>query len=149
MTTGPLGWKRRSAGAILALAFSATFASAQGLAIVEAPEAGSGVCSAADPTEGFACATEKCIAESGLTQEDCVPVRWCLGNGWTGDIFLQNGEGFHYHRYVCDASSPEELEAIVATICEGPDNEEFLECALVRSWDRDGNEREAEMQEDD
>ncbi|MEN3791894.1 hypothetical protein [Fulvimarina sp. MAC3] len=145
MITAPLGSVRIAAGAALAFTLFAGTAHTQGLAIVEAPEAGSGVCTANDPASGFACATEKCIAESGLTEEDCVPVRWCLGNGWTGDIFLQTGDGFHYHRYVCDASSSDELDAIVETICGGPDTEGFLECSLVRSWDPDGAEVEAAM----
>ncbi|MER0239221.1 hypothetical protein [Fulvimarina sp. MAC8] len=145
MSTGIIGWVRFGAGAAVSLALSVGAAHAQGLAIVEAPEAGSGVCSADSPAEGFACATDRCVAESGLTELDCIPVRWCFGNGWTGDIFLQTGEGFHYHRYICDASSPEELDLIVSAICGGDDKNGFLECALVRLWDRDGNEHEAPL----
>lgn len=128
--------------AVLATATPALAAGPQGIAIAEAPEAGSGVCFAGSPDSGFACAREKCVAESGLEPSDCLRVMWCFPAGWTADLFLQTADGFHFHRYLCGSDSRAEMVTLAKAVCTDPNKSDYLECSVARAWDEDGNEVE-------
>ncbi|MCQ0990003.1 hypothetical protein [Jiella marina] len=117
-----------------------------GIAIVEAPEAGSGVCFAGNPETGFSCARDKCIAESGLEPRDCLRVRWCYPSGWTADLFLQTADGFHFHRYICGSGSRAEMISLAKAVCSDPQKADYLECSFARAWDPDGNDVEVDEQ---
>ena len=127
---------------VIATAAPALAAGPQGIAIAEAPEAGSGVCHASSPDSGFACAREKCVAESGLEPSDCLRVLWCYPSGWTADLFLQNADGFHFHRYLCGADTRAEMVSQAKAVCTAPGKSDYLECSFARAWDADGNEVE-------
>ena len=127
---------------LIATASSALAAGPQGIAIAEAPEAGSGVCHAGSPDSGFACARQKCVSESGLEPSDCLRVLWCFPAGWTADLFLQNADGFHFHRYLCGSASRKEMVSLAKAVCTDPEKSDYLECSFARAWDADGNEVE-------
>lgn len=136
--------------AILAFIFacsSALAAHAQdgpaGIAIVEAPEMGGGVCFADNLDKAFACAREQCKAEAGEAG-DCYRVRWCYPSGWSADLFVQNQDGFHSHDYLCGWNDRGALEAAIAIKCDRERYPYLMECAAVRMWDNDGNAVELE-----
>lgn len=110
-----------------------------GIAIVEAPEQGGGVCFADNLDKGFECARDQCASEAGQSA-DCYRVRWCYPAGWSADVFIQNQEGFHFHDYLCGWQSREDLEAAIAVKCDRTTKDWLLECATVRMWDNQGEE---------
>ena len=109
----------------------------QGMAVSQAPEAGLGVCFGPEAKDALDCAVAQCMTESGLGEADCAPNLWCFPHGWAADIFIQHNEGPHWHKFVCDRQSREQLDALVAMEC-APDY--LMECAAVRIWDPEGNE---------
>ena len=130
----------------LAVLFSIAFLTAGwtqdgpvGIAIVEAPEQGGGVCFSGNLDRAFACAREQCASEAGYP-EDCYRVRWCYPAGWSADLFIQNQDGFHFHDYLCGWTDREALEAAVAIKCDKERYPYLLECAAVRMWDNSGKE---------
>lgn len=114
-----------------------------GVAFVEAPEQGSGMCFADNADKGFACAREKCMA-SGALSEDCYRVKWCYPAGWSADIFKQHREGNHWHEYLCGWDSESDLDAAIAIACKGSSAEYLIECAAVAKWSPDGKMFEVE-----
>ena len=109
-----------------------------GIAIVEAPEMGGGVCFADNLDKAFACAREQCASETGTT-EYCLRTRWCYPSGWSADLFVQNQEGFHSHDYLCGWNDRDALEAAIAIKCDRERYPYLMECTTVRMWDNEGN----------
>jgi len=108
-----------------------------GVAVAQAPEAGLGVCFGPDAAETMACAQDKCMDESGLGPQDCGVNLWCWPHGWVADVFMQHEEGPHWHSFVCNANTREELDLLVEARCSA---DYLMECAAVRFWDMEGNE---------
>lgn len=132
-----------AAAAVLATGLAAAHAQdgPVGIAIVEAPEQSSGICAADNLDTAMDCARRKCAeAGDGTRPGDCLRVRWCYPAGWSADIFMQNRDGFHWHDYLCGWSSRALLMKAVALKCETGTEGYLLDCALVRVWDKDGNE---------
>lgn len=123
--------------------FPAAYASAQdgplGIAFVEAPEQGSGVCVSGNADQGFECARKQCM-ESGAAASDCLRVKWCYPAGWSADIFMQHKEGPHWHTYLCGWQSEADLDAAIRIACEGSSAEYLIECSPVRKWDSGGKQ---------
>lgn len=128
---------------MLSVAFAFTFSVAvaqdgpAGIAVVQAPEAGLGICNASDMESGLDCARMECIEQSGLTENECVVDLWCQPALWSADIFMQHTEGPHWHQVICGWQDREHLEAAVALRC---DSDYLIECSAVRIWDPEGNE---------
>lgn len=112
------------------------FAQEIGIAVSQAPEAGTGVCFAEDAKSGFACAQAQCAEEGGYL-EDCQPNLWCLPAAWSIDIFMQHQEGPHWHDFSCGWQTREQAEAAVEIKCAA---DWLIECAAVRIWTPDGEE---------
>lgn len=113
------------------------YAQQMGIAAFQAPEAGGGICFGQDGEKVIACARQKCIVNSGLEAEDCMPTLWCFPMGWTGDIFLQSSEGIHWHEFVCGQTSRAALERAVAERCA---DEGLIGCLMVQMWTPAGKE---------
>ena len=117
-----------------------TLAQAQptkGIAIVQAPEQGGGVCMAETPEKGFACAIKKC-AVNGVLAEDCIKTQWCHNAGWTVDVFLQHNEGVHWHEASCGWTSKTAAEKAAALICDQKERQFVVGCILVQIYDPNG-----------
>jgi hypothetical protein len=122
----------------IAAALFATPAAAQnGIAFVQAPEQGSGVCTGATMDEAFSCAVAQCM-ESGVRDEDCIRTNWCEPAGWSIDIFVQHQEGLHWHEVVCGLPSELVARATAVHICDRSERDYLIECSLVQVYDRDG-----------
>lgn len=106
-------------------------------AAAQAPEAGTGVCFDSDPAAAMQCAVDACVAESGLTPEDCTPQTVCTPAAWSADLFLQSSAGPHWHEYLCGWSTMDQLHAVIAVKCSGAG---LIECSAVRTWNPDGEE---------
>ena len=109
----------------------------QGIAVAQAPEAAVAVCFGPEAADAISCAEADCMAQSGLGIEDCAANLWCYPHGWVADVFAQHAEGPHWHKFICDQSNREELEAAIALFC---DKDFLIECSAVRLWDPDGEE---------
>lgn len=105
-----------------------------GFAAAQAPEAGLGACHGTDQAETTACAQAECVAQSGLTTEDCAVNLWCYPAFWVADIFMQHAEGPHWHEFVCD-NTRQAAEAVAAIKCSAA---YLVECLIVRLWDEEG-----------
>ncbi len=106
-----------------------------GMAYVQAPEAGGGICFDTDARKAMDCAQQKCVADTGLAPEDCIIQGWCLPSRWAADIFVQHTEGPHWHEVQCGWSSREKLEAAVKLLCA---EDYFVACTAVQIWDPEG-----------
>jgi len=130
--------------AALAGALAAGPASAQtgprGIAFVQAPETGGGVCTSATPEEGFACAVAECM-EGGATDEDCIRTDWCQPAGWSVDIFVQHREGPHWHEVICGMASEAVAKAAAEAACDPNARDDLIECSVVQVYDPEGAER--------
>src|SRR5690606_25256472 len=73
----------------------------KGIAVSQAPEAGTGICFGENAEASIACARAACVAESGLEPQDCLTQLWCYPHGWAADILMQHQEGNHWHSYIC------------------------------------------------
>ena len=111
----------------------------QGIAFVQAPEQGSGVCLGATPEEGFACAVAQCM-ESGARDEDCIRTNWCQPAGWSVDIFVQHQEGLHWHEVVCGLPSEAVAKATALHVCDRSERDYIIECSAVQVYDPEGKE---------
>lgn len=111
----------------------------KGVAFVEAPEQGSGMCFSDNADKGFACAKDKCM-KSGALSQDCLRVKWCYPAGWSADIFQQHQDGPHWHKYLCGWNSRADLEAAIKLSCEGSAKSYLIECAAVGMWSPEGKE---------
>ena len=114
---------------------STTYASDMAIAVYQAPEAGLGVCVGTNTAKAITCAQQKCVAESGLSVEDCIESLVCSPMKWTADIFMQHQEGNHWHEYVCGQGSKALLDQAVAAKCK---SDWLIECAAVQIWRPDG-----------
>lgn len=125
----------------LAVAIAASAAVAQdgpaGIAVVQAPEAGLGICHATDMDSGIECARTECIEQSGLSENECAVNLWCQPALWSADIFMQHAEGPHWHEVICGWQDRDHLEAAIAVRCE---SDYLIACSAVRLWDPEGNE---------
>lgn len=120
------------------LAFAAgSAARADGIAIVQAVEQSSGVCTGPTAAEAFECAKDKCVAGGAAAREDCLEMTWCQ-SGWTVDVFMQSTEGPHWHEYHCGWSSRAEAEAAGELACNPERKKQLMECATVQIYDPDG-----------
>lgn len=124
--------------AVLAALPAAAQDGRQGIAFVQAPEQGSGVCMATMPEEGFSCAVAKCM-ESGASDADCLRTNWCQPAGWSIDIFAQHSEGPHWHEVLCGLPSRTIAEAAAAHMCDRIQRDYLIECSLVQVYDPQGN----------
>lgn len=113
----------------------------KGIAFVEAPEQGGGVCLDASPEKAFECAVAKCT-QSGALDEDCIRVKWCFPAGWSADVFKQHNEGPHWHDALCGWQSEVDLDAAIKIVCEGSAKAYLIECSVVTIWKPDGTKIE-------
>jgi hypothetical protein len=112
----------------------------KGIAFVQAPEQGSGVCVAATPEEGFACAVEQCMAD-GARDEDCIRTNWCQPAGWSVDIFVQHQEGIHWHEVICGLPTEAIAQAAAEAACDPAERNYVIECSVVQVYDPEGKEQ--------
>jgi len=113
----------------------------QGIAFVEAPEQGGGVCLSDNADRGFQCARAQCM-ESGALASDCFRVKWCYPAGWSADIFKQHQGGHHWHHVLCGWDSEADLDAAIDIACKGSAAEYLIECMTVAKWSPDGTKTE-------
>lgn len=107
-----------------------------GIAFSQAEE-GTWFCRDTDPAKAFACAAQKCQAESG--GQDCHPTRWCSPAGWSGMMTVWLPE-FHATTPLCGVSGETALIAGFQALCAG--SPEVTRCDLTSIIDPDGNQRE-------
>jgi len=112
-----------------------------GIAFVEAPEQGGGVCLSQNADKGFECAKAQCM-ESGALASDCLRVKWCYPAGWSADIFKQHREGPHWHHILCGWDSEADLDAAIEIACKGSAAEYLIACSPVAKWSPDGTKTE-------
>lgn len=108
-----------------------------GVAFVEAPEQGSGMCFSQNADRGFECARQQCM-ESGAEARDCLRVKWCFPAGWSADVFVQHKEGPHWHVYLCGWQAEADLDAAIEIVCQGSAAKYLMECAMAGKWDANG-----------
>lgn len=129
---------------VIAAALAAGPAAAQdgprGIAFVQAPEQGGGVCMGETPEEGFACAVAQCV-EGGAADEDCIRTNWCQPAGWSVDVFVQHAEGPHWHEVVCGLPTEAAAKATALHVCDRSERDYLIECSAVQIYDPDGKER--------
>lgn len=106
-------------------------------AAVQAPEAGTGICHDTSTKGAISCATQLCMTESGLGEEDCQLNTVCSPAGWSVDIFQQHQEGPHWHMFSCGWQTRAQAEAAGAIACI---SDWLIECAIVRIWNPQGEE---------
>ena len=123
----------RVIAAVLGLIAMPPFASADGTAIVQAPEQSFGVCAGANAAEAFACAKKQCVA-GGAMEADCLEMTYC-DYGWTVDVFMQAKEGNHWHEYHCGWKTRAEAEAAGKLACNPERMKELMECTAVQIYD--------------
>ena len=111
----------------------------KGIAFVQAPEQGSGVCTGATPEEGFACAVAQCM-ETGARDEDCIRTNWCQPAGWSVDIFVQHQEGLHWHEVICGLPSEQIAQSAAEAACDPAERDYVIECSVVQMYDPEGKE---------
>lgn len=132
-----------AASVIAVLIMSPAPAAAQegpvGIAFVQAPEQGGGVCTGAAAEQAFSCAVEQCM-ESGARDEDCLRTNWCMPSGWSVDVFLQHQEGPHWHEVVCGLPSKAIAMAVAVHLCDRTERDYLIECAPVQFYDPGGKE---------
>ena len=130
---------------ILVIAALAAFPAAaqdgpKGIAFVQAPEQGSGVCLGSTPEEGFSCAVAQCM-ESGAADEDCIRTNWCQPAGWSVDNFVQHQEGLHWHEVICGLPTEGIARKAAEAACDPDEREYVSECSMVQIYDPDGAEQ--------
>lgn len=129
---------------VIAAALAACPAAAQdgpkGIAFVQAPEQGGGVCMGATPEDGFACAVAECAA-GGAADEDCIRTNWCQPAGWSVDIFLQHSEGPHWHEVICGLPTEAIAKAAALHVCDRSERDYLIECSVVQVYDPQGEEQ--------
>ena len=123
----------RSIAAMLAVTAMPSFAGADGIAIVQAPEQSFGICAGVNATEAFACARKQCAA-GGAQEADCLEMTYC-DYGWTIDVFMQAKEGNHWHEYHCGWKTRAEAEAAGKLACNAERMKELMECSTVQIYD--------------
>jgi hypothetical protein len=125
----------------LAAMLSTSPASAQdgpkGIAFVQAPQQGGGVCLGATPEEGFACAAAECTAGSAA-DEDCIRTNWCQPAGWSVDVFMQHREGPHWHEVICGIPTETIAKAAASHLCDMNERDYLIECSVVQIYDPRG-----------
>lgn len=135
---------RRIPLTVIAMLLTGSFASAQdgpkGIAFVQAPEQGGGVCTASKPEEGFACAVAECVG-NGAAYEDCIRTNWCQPAGWSVDVFLQHREGIHWHEVICGIPSEAVARGAASHLCDINERDYLIACSIVQVYDPDGEER--------
>ncbi|WP_210326138.1 hypothetical protein [Oricola nitratireducens] len=109
----------------------------KGIAFVQAPEQGGGVCTGATPEEGFACAVKQCM-ENGAADADCVRTNWCQPAGWSVDIFVQHQEGPHWHEVICGMPSEAIAKAAASHLCDMNERDYLIACTVVQVYDPEG-----------
>jgi hypothetical protein len=110
-----------------------------GIAYVQAPEMGGGVCFGVDARQTIDCAQQICVRDTGLEAADCIIEGWCSPMRWTADIFVQHSEGPHWHAIQCGWSSEAKMYEAVALFCT---EDYFLECSVTRVWNPQGEPQE-------
>ena len=129
---------------VIAAALFAATAEAQdgpkGIAFVQAPEQGGGVCTGLTPEDGFACAVAECTA-GGAADEDCIRTNWCQPAGWSVDIFMQHTEGPHWHEVICGMPSEAIARAAALHLCDTNERDYLIACTVVQVYDPEGEER--------
>lgn len=122
----------------LALAFkSPALAERVGIAFVQAPAQGSGVCAGNTPDDAFACAIKQCV-KSGAESQNCIRTNWCFPSGWSADVFLLHNEGVHWHEVTCGwPSQNAALEAAKIT-CDRKERDFIVDCTVVQIYDPEG-----------
>ena len=112
----------------------------KGIAFVQAPEQGSGVCVGSTPEEGFSCAVAQCM-ESGAADEDCIRTNWCQPTGWSVDIFVQHQEGLHWHEVICGLPTEAVARKAAEAACDPKERDYVTECSMVQMYDPEGTKQ--------
>lgn len=105
-----------------------------GIAFVQAPEQGGGICLAESAEKGFECAIAQCT-DSGALAEDCLKTNWCHPAGWSVDIFVQHNEGPHWHEVICGLPSQNAALATAEIACDKEERPYLIECSAVQLYD--------------
>ena len=111
-----------------------------GIAFVQAPEQGSGVCLGSTPEEGFSCAVAQCM-ESGAADEDCIRTNWCQPAGWSVDVFVQHQEGLHWHEVICGLPTEGIARKAAEAACDPAERDYLIQCSMVQMYDPEGSEQ--------
>ncbi|MDD9908752.1 MAG: hypothetical protein OXR62_03585 [Ahrensia sp.] len=122
---------------IIWLLISLVRAEPVGIAFVEAPEQGGGVCVGKSPDDAFECAKRQCTA-SGTEEKDCLPIQWCYPSGWSTDTFLLHNEGVHWHEVSCGWPNREAAMAAAAIRCDRTHRDFIVDCTIVEIYDPQG-----------
>ena len=108
-----------------------------GIAFVQAPEQGDGVCTGTTMDEAFSCAVAQCV-ESGAADGDCLRTNWCQPAGWSVDVFVQHREGPHWHEVVCGLPTENIAKSVGEEICDRTERDDLIECSPVQPYDPEG-----------
>ncbi len=123
---------------VLCLTMTSTaFAERVGIAFVQAPEQGSGVCTGTTPDKAFACAVKACM-KSGAEDTDCLRTNWCFPSGWSADVFLLHNEGVHWHEVTCGWSNQNAALKAASIICDTKERDFIVDCSIVQIYDPNG-----------
>ena len=123
---------------LLALAIVGSAAAERiGIAFVQAPEQGQGVCTGNTPDKAFACAVKRCV-KSGADAQDCLRTNWCFPSGWSADVFLLHNEGVHWHEVTCGWTSQNAALEAAKITCNRMERDFIVDCTVVQIYDPDG-----------
>ena len=110
-----------------------------GIAYVQAPEMGSGLCLGNSSDAAFKCARQKCV-EGGGTAEACIDVAFCNPARISVDVFVQQKDGPHWHEFVCGLDSRATAMEVARVICDRARRTDLQECEITKIYDQNANE---------
>ena len=112
---------------------------ATGIAFAYAPEQGGGVCVGEGAASTIDCARQKCAENTGSI-EDCAPMAWCEGPGWSAGVGVMHKEGIHWSEFSCGWPSREAALAAAVVRCDLAHRENIQDCAIGGLWNERGEE---------
>ena len=116
---------------------NAAYADRVGIAFVQAPEQGQGLCTGNTPDKAFACAVEQCV-KSGAEARDCLRTNWCFPSGWSADVLLLHNEGVHWHEVTCGWVSRHAALEAAKVMCDRKHRDFVVDCSVVQIYDPEG-----------
>jgi len=123
----------------LMLSGAALPSQANGIAFAYAPEQGGGVCVGEDAASTIDCARQKCAENTGSI-EDCAPMAWCEGPGWSAGVGVMHKEGIHWSEFTCGWPSRDAAIAAAKVLCDLSFREYIQSCSAGVIYDPEGNE---------